>query len=200
MNHKPLTIFVDGIWRRPGRFRHWRRLLSNYGIESEEWQYDSSGFVPIDRLAERLAADIRLHNSAVNMLGFSMGGLIVREARRLDPTLPIQRAAFLNTPHHGTWMAWTLPLPAIRQMRPRSAFLHQLNAASWNIPTIAVYCPGDVMVLPGTRARFADASESICSPVPAHMWPVHSPRIRRSVVKFLAGAISPSVEAERATA
>src|SRR4051794_3883255 len=108
MNERPLTIIVDGIWRRPGRFGRWRGLLSDHGLESTEWSYDSSGFIPLDELGERLARDIQAHDRPVNVLGFSMGGLVIREAHRIDPTLPIHRAAFLNTPHQGTWAAWTL--------------------------------------------------------------------------------------------
>jgi len=187
VSQAPLTIFVDGIWRKAGRFGRWRDMLAKRGIESYEWSYDSSGFVPLDELAQRLATEIQAQARPVSLLGFSMGGLIIREAHRANPDLPIQRVAFLNSPHRGTWTAYAIPLPAVRQMRPRSSFLKALDAADWNIPTIAVYCPGDVMVLPGTRARFRRAQESISSPVPAHMWPVYSKRIRRSVIHFLAG-------------
>src|ERR1051325_7081971 len=176
---KPLIIFVDGIWRRPGRFKHWIAALAHRGIDAIEYGYNSSGLVPIEQIGAELSNRIRAEDRPVSVLGFSMGGLIIRSAHAIDEKLPIRRAAFLNTPHAGTWMAWTLPLPAVKQMRPNSALLQQLDRIEWKIPTICVHCPGDAMVLPGTRARFSHASESISSPVPAHMWPVFSPSIRR---------------------
>ena len=187
---QPFVLIIDGIWRKPGRFGRWRDELRERGVESVEWAYDSSGKVGIDTLGKALAQEMQSMRRPVRLLGFSMGGLIARTAHHLAPSLPIERAAFLNTPHQGTWMAHALPLTAVRQMRPNSPLLKTLNETTWSIPALAVHCVGDAMVVPGTRAKFAKAKPSICSYVPAHLWPVYSRSIRRQVIHFLSKPMS----------
>lgn len=132
-----------------------------------------------------LAAEIRRRDCPVNLVGFSMGGLVIRAAHMLDPALPIRRVAFLNCPLRGSWLAWALPFAAIRQMRPGSEFLNKLAAMPWNIRTLCVWCPLDLMVLPGWYARLGSGTESTCCMMPAHIWPIYSPFLHRRVVSFL---------------
>ncbi len=182
----PFVFIIDGIWRKPGRFVRWQKELAALGVESVEHDYNSSGRISIAELGLVVAQQIRELDRPVRLLGFSMGGLIARAAKWCDPSLPVERAAFMNTPHRGSWLAYApLPLAAVRQMRPTSVFIRELNEMPWDVPTMAVHSPGDAMVLPGTNARFAGAAHSICNKVPAHMWPVYSPSIRRRVIEFL---------------
>jgi len=136
-------------------------------------------------LGARLAADLRALDGPFNAVGFSMGGLIIREAMRQDPDLPLQRVAFLNSPHRGSLAAYFLPLAACRDMRPGSPFLRRLNAAPWDHPTLVSWCPGDLMVLPGWSARWSRATQIVRTDIPAHDWPVISGTLHRKVILFL---------------
>jgi pimeloyl-ACP methyl ester carboxylesterase len=186
--NRPRTIIVDGIWRKAPRFAALQAMLAARGIASEQHFYDSSGRTSLEKLGAELAERIRADGGAVNVVGFSMGGLVVRAAHLIDPALPIARAAFLNSPHRGSWMACALPfLPAVREMRPGSDFMQRLTAAEWNIPTLAVWCPGDLMVVPGRSARWHRAAITLACPVPAHVWPAVSKKIQRRVADFLCG-------------
>lgn len=179
------TLVLDGLWGRPWRMGILARVLRARCGPTEVFRYDASGRVPIEELGRRLAETIRRRDEPVNLVGFSMGGLVIRAAHLLDPTLPIRRAVFLCSPHTGSWMAYALPLRGIRQMRPSSDFLRAINDASWTVPTLAVWCPMDAMVLPGRRAMFAGATRMMRCNVPLHPWPIYSRSIHARVAEFL---------------
>ena len=124
-------------------------------------------------------------NRPFNVVGYSMGSLVIREAMRKSPGLPLRRAAFLHSPHSGSLISWLLPLPACLEMHPDSAFLRRLNAAPWQVPTLVTWCPWDLMVLPGNSARWSKATVTLCCYMPAHAWPVVSPGIHKAVAAFL---------------
>ena len=73
----------------------------------------------------------------VDVVGFSMGGLIARYAAMAEDRagrparrLKVARLFTVSTPHLGARMAWTSPLEApARDMRPGSAFLARLDEA-----------------------------------------------------------------------
>ncbi len=179
------TIMLDGIWGVPVR---WEALRARIGREvgpCRIWHYNSSGMVSLETLGRQLADELKKSNGPVNLIGFSMGGLIIREALRVEPELNARRVIFLHSPHGGSLNGHLLPLPACREMRPGSAFLLRLDAAEWERPTLVTWCPWDLMVFPGHSARWNRATRSIRSDVPAHDWPVWSPGIHAEVIEFL---------------
>jgi hypothetical protein len=122
----------------------------------------------------------------VNVLGFSMGGIVARVAHLVDPSIAIRRAVFLNTPHAGSVAAYALPFAAVRQMRPSSALMVRLASVDWRIPTLVTWCPFDAIVVPGRSANWTRVTETIRCLVPIHPWPVWSKKVHASIVKFLA--------------
>jgi pimeloyl-ACP methyl ester carboxylesterase len=184
MSH--LTLILDGIWGRPRRFARLRRTLEASCGPTEVFHYNCSGFVPFERLASELCERIHEIEAPVNVVGFSMGGIVARVAYLLDPSIAIRRAVFLNSPHAGTIAAYALPLAAVRQMRPGSELMRRLASADWPIPTLVTWCPFDGMVVPGRSARWGRATESIRCLVPIHTWPVWSASIHSRIADFLA--------------
>ena len=125
------TLIIDGIW---GSHKRWERLRSRIAKEvgpCKIWHYDNSGHASIQALGRALASHLKRLNAPVNLIGYSMGGLVVREAIRQTPELKVRRVALLNSPNNGSVAAFLVPLSACREMRPGSAFLRQLNAAPW---------------------------------------------------------------------
>lgn len=180
------TLILDGIW---GSHSRWERLRTRIASEvgpCRIWRYDNSGRTSLESLAADLSAELKRINGPVNLIGYSMGGLVVREALRQAPGLKVRRVALLNSPHYGSAAAMFLPLSAVREMRPGSAFLKRLNAAAWNYPTLATWCPLDLMVVPGSSGRWKKASILLRSDVPMHIWPIVSVSIHRSIAAFLA--------------
>ena len=179
------TLIIDGIW---GSHRRWERLRSRIAQEVGPctiWRYDNSGRVSIEALGKALSSELRQLDAPVNLVGYSMGGLVIREALRQNPGSKVEKVALLNSPHHGSAAAFLVPLSACREMRPGSAFLRQLNAAPWTYPTLVTWCPFDLMVFPGSSGRWDKASVLLRSDVPMHLWPVFSVEIHRSIIAFL---------------
>ncbi|MBX3014730.1 MAG: hypothetical protein KF832_24635 [Caldilineaceae bacterium] len=119
----------------------------------------SDGTVGIDELATQLATTIAakfLPELPLNLVGFSMGGLICRSyLQQLGGLLRTERLITIATPHQGTWSAFTCQRPACLQMRPGSSFLTALNAdlsplAQLNFTSI--WTPLDLMILPATSS------------------------------------------------
>jgi hypothetical protein len=179
------TIIIDGIW---GSHRRWERLRSRIDKEVGPctiWQYDNSGRVSIEALGKALSLELRQLDGPVNLIGYSMGGLVIREALRQSPEAKVKKVALLNSPNRGSAAALFVPLSACRDMRPGSPFLKQLNAAPWTYPTLVTWCPYDLMVFPGSSGRWDKASVLLRSDVPMHVWPVFSVEIHRSITAFL---------------
>jgi triacylglycerol lipase len=177
---------LDGIWGNGRWFSPLRRTLETRCGPVEHYRYNASGNIPFEILGAQLAEEIHRRDEPVNLLGFSMGGLVARAAHLLDPSLTIHRAAFLNSPHGGSIMAYMLPLSGARQMRPGAPFLRRLDTDDWKIPTLVVWCPLDAIVVPGGNARWRRASKSICSAMPLHLWPLFSHRLHEQIADFLA--------------
>jgi triacylglycerol lipase len=179
------TFILDGIWGRPRRFLPLCRMIEEAGGRAILHNYECSGRTPFETLAEGLVDAIHKTGGPVSLVTFSMGGIVARAARLIDPGLPITRAVFINTPHNGSWLACALPFAGVRQLRPNSPLMARLKDADWPIPTLAVWCPGDLVVIPGSSAKWNLACEHIRCDVPLHPWAVWSRSIRRRVVEFL---------------
>lgn len=195
------VVLIDGWWGNHVRLERMRRNIvatnvSSWAknhprthvrgyIDASIWRYDASGSRELEELGGQLVEHLRSLGEPFHAVGYSMGGLVVREALRQAPDLPLARAVFLHTPHRGTWMGHLLGLPAVRQMRPGSAFLNRLDEAPWNVPTLNVWCPGDLIVVPGWNARWAGATREIRCDVPAHVWPLVSPEMHGKIAEFL---------------
>jgi pimeloyl-ACP methyl ester carboxylesterase len=191
------TLILDGIW---GSHSRWERLRSRIAADVGPctiWRYDNSGRTPLESLGGALASELQRMNAPVNLVGYSMGGLVIREAFRQMPGLKVRRVALLNSPHNGSVAAALIPLAACRDMRPGSAFLRRLNAAPWTHPTLATWCPLDLMVVPGSSARWKQASLVLRLDIPMHVWPVLSVRTHRSIADFLGSNDTPTAKLKK---
>lgn len=149
------------------------------------FRYDCSGRVPLEKLADELIEFVNQSPEPAVVLAHSMGGLILRTALMLHPELPIRKVVFIHVPHRGSLAGWFLPFAGIRDMRPGSDLLKRLDAEPWEIPSLAIWCPGDLMVLPGWSARWAKAHTTACCWMPAHIWPMFSPGWQTRIARYL---------------
>src|SRR5438876_6994057 len=140
---KPTTLILDGIFGRPRRFRTLQKALQSSCGPAELFSYNCTGLIPFEQLGQQLVEVIHKIATPVNIVAFSMGGIVARVARLLDPTIPVERAVFINCPHRGSWLAYALPFPGVKQLRPNSPLMKQLADAPWPIATMAIWCPGD---------------------------------------------------------
>ncbi len=179
------TYLLDGLWGRPARLNLLRRRLLRAGLPVVDiHRYDASGRASLEVEGAALAAKLAARPGPFNLLGYSMGGLVIRAALVARPALPIQRVAFLNTPHSGSIVARALPGIGMAQMRPGSDFLRRLASPPWQHPTYVAWTAGDLMVLPNRSADWERATQTHRCAVPAHVWPLYSPRIHRELAAF----------------
>lgn len=180
----PKTWILDGFMGNGRRFEKLRdRIRAEIG-PAEIWHYQTSGLTPIDYLGRVFSDILSWERGPVYVVGYSMGGLISRVAVE-QTRARIVKAVMLNVPHQGTRMAHLLPLPAVQQMRPGSRLLKRLARQDWNVPTLNVWCPGDAIVVPGSRARWDRARcQEVCR-MPAHIWPIYSETWHQRICDFL---------------
>src|SRR5690606_31218862 len=109
----PLTLLLDGWLGSSWRLEPMRRHLEPVSGPARIWHYDTSGRKALDEIASGLLDHLKELNQPVHLVGFSMGGIVIREALRQQPDLSVISAAFLHSPHQGTVLARLIPfLPA----------------------------------------------------------------------------------------
>ena len=185
----PLTYILDGFWGNHSRWEGLRRRIQSEVGPCRIWRYDTSGRSSLEDEGAALRSELEQCSAPINVIGYSMGGIVIREAARaLGRT--IQRAVFLHSPHRGTYCSYAFPfLPACQEMRPTSHFLKRLNQAAWAVPTLATWCAWDAVIVPGHSAKWQRATTTFQSRIPAHAWPVVSPGIHSRVIRFLNGLL-----------
>ncbi|MDB5327923.1 MAG: lipase class 2 [Phycisphaerales bacterium] len=189
------TVILDGFLGRPGRWERLRRAIDARGGTASIYSYDCTGRIDLPTLGRQLSRHVRRIGGQVNLVGYSMGGLVIRTACMLDTTLSPVRAVFINSPHRGTWLAHLWPLIGVRQMRPGDAHLAALNAAPWVVPTLTVFNHFDGIVIPAASTRWPMGGEQFACPVPAHVWPVWSRRVHQRVAEFVTSPLAMPQEA-----
>ncbi len=120
------------------------------------------GFTPIEEQAEMLATLIETAFGAeqpIDLLGFSMGGVIARTwIQLLGGHRRTRRLISVGSPQQGTltaqpWPSW--PLAGIADLKAGSPLLQRLNtdlAALQQVDCCSFYCQPDLMVMPAWRA------------------------------------------------
>jgi triacylglycerol lipase len=183
-------VLVHGIGDTARLFRHMAAGLEREGRAVYALDLvPNNGEAGIDELAGQLAAYIGAKFSAgrlVDLVGFSMGGLVCRYyLQRMGGLARVRRFIAIASPHRGTWTAHLRGNRGARQMRPGSDFLRDLNAdvdALKRIAVTSVWTPFDLMILP---ARSAVLGRSIRVHVPAHALMARDRRVGELVQRLL---------------
>lgn len=184
------TLLLDGLWGNPSRLGLMRKRLIAAGVgQVETFAYRSSGFSCLKTEGNRLAERIAEIDGSVNLVGYSMGGLVIRSALCETPSTTVRRVAFINTPHAGSLLARWMPGVGIGQMRPGCEFLKALESGDWPYETFSMWTPGDLMVVPAVSARWSKARQIATCRVPAHVWPLVCRDTHRQIAEFF---LSPS--------
>jgi hypothetical protein len=191
----PKILILDGIFGSHHRWESLRRKLDKEVAETSIWEYDNRGHTAPSVLGQRLAEWLDKEPKEVAFVGYSMGGMIVREAARLRDDKKIKAAAFLHCPHQGTMLgqagAW-LNLPAAKELKMGSDFLRGLP--KHRFPILTTWSPYDLVIIPGVSASMA-CEKSVRIDIPAHNAPVWAPSIHREVMGFLGKHLQPAGEA-----
>ena len=156
-------ILVHGLWDTPRLFHRLIQALDQpqrpllaphlpHGL----------GVVPLRELARRLDGQIRRQfgsEIAVDLFGFSMGGVISRIwLQELGGAQRCRRFISVGSPQQGTYTAQWIPrwlFAGLADMKRGSVLLNQLNAdcsALQSVDCVSFYCRWDLMVVPGWQA------------------------------------------------
>ena len=158
------VILVHGIHSDANCMRRMRKFLQAQGrTVLTPTLSRCTGCIPIEKLADQLA-DFVKHNvpeRKFDLVGFSMGGLVTRYyIQRLGGAKRVEHFVTMATPHNGTRMAWLLPGPGVQQMRPRSAFLQDLEKDAHVLRSVkftSLYTPLDTVILPARSSAVPGA-------------------------------------------
>ena len=116
--------------------------MSLAGLASQVAHYAESTFAP---------------GKKFDLVGFSMGGVVCRYyLQRLDGIDRVERFVSVGAPNHGTWMALLNWHPGGREMRPRSAFINDLNADLRTFDQVqltVIWTPLDLIIIPANSSR-----------------------------------------------
>ena len=169
------VLLVHGIYDSARSMRWIRRLL-----ESRGWQVyainlkPNDASVPFDVMARQLDAFVGATFPAgekFDLVAFSMGGLVSRYyIQKLGGYRRVRRLVTLSTPNHGTLWAWLGGRAGVKQMRPGSEMLRDLNGDLGKLVPLdytSIYTPLDLTVLPAGSSCLPVA-RNVISWVPFH--------------------------------
>jgi predicted alpha/beta-fold hydrolase len=155
------VVLVHGLVDNRSIFAVMRRSLRRRGFASVcSWNYS-----PLIRDVARAAEDLGAHiericaqtgHDRVHVVGHSLGGLIARyHVQRQGGDQRVDSLVTLGTPHGGSLLAHALPTPLVRQLRPGSPVLRELDEPVTRCATTitAVYSDLDQVVLPTSAGR-----------------------------------------------
>ncbi len=154
-------ILLHGIVDNHTVFSVLRRGLRRRGFGRVVTVNYSSLTGDIRALAHRLAAVVEQVTEEtgyerVHIVGHSMGGLIARYyVQRLEGDARVHTLVTLGTPHQGTNLAYALPHPLVRQLRPGSDVVRELEQPAPGCRTrmVAVWSDLDQLLSPKQSAK-----------------------------------------------
>ncbi len=159
----PPLVLVHGLWDSPRLFNRLRQTLAGARdpllIPHLPHRLGATRMLP---LAERLGEAIEAAfgpDQAIDLLGFSMGGVIARcWIQLLGGHRRTRRFISVASPQRGTitaqpWPGWLLG--GIADLKLGSPLLRRLNGDLSTLETVdchSYYCPTDQVVVPGWKA------------------------------------------------
>lgn len=182
MAHPPLVL-VHGLWDTPRLFHRLRTALNGQRDPLLIPHLEHGlGQVPLIELARRLDQHINAafgQETRVDLLGFSMGGLIARAwIQEFGGHQRTRRFVCVGSPQRGTLTAQPVPralLAGIADMKLGSPFLRRLQTGLQRHPERlaaldcrSFYCRFDLMVIPSWRGVLPVGS---VQPLPARTHP-----------------------------
>jgi triacylglycerol lipase len=181
----PPLVLVHGLWNAPRLFNPLRRELADRRepllIPHLPHRLGAVGLMDLaDLLGSHVEAAFGT-NQPIDLLGFSMGGVIIRLwIQLLGGHRRARRFLCVGSPQRGTWAAQTFPSRMFRgigDMKRGSALLRRLDADLSTLAPVdcrSYYCRTDITVFPGWEARLP-LGPALCMPVFTHRQLIEHP-------------------------
>ena len=124
----------------------------------------------------------------IDLLGFSMGGLVSRYyLQRVGGLDRVQRFISISAPNNGTIAGYFSQRPGCIQMQPNSEFMKDLNRDVDRLKSLNFTClwtPFDMIILPPSSSQLGIGTE-ISIPVVAHPLMVSDERTLKAITHAL---------------
>lgn len=191
-NKRNPVLLVHGWLDTRAKFDKMAGYLRNLGLEVHSFDLvPNLGNIELEKLADQVAdyADRTIEGDRhFDLIGFSMGGIVSRYyVQRLGGIDRVQRFIAISSPHQGTLTGYSLNLPGIAQMRPKSALLEDLNRDAAMLERLnftSIWTPFDAIILPANSCQMPVGRE-IKVNVLVHAWMVSDDRVLQAVAEEL---------------
>lgn len=189
------AVLVHGIYDTGEVFRPALMRLGAQGTGFHPIDLSpADGSVSLVELAHQLSDRIQalraeLEVPTLDLVGFSMGGLIARYyLQRLGGAEHVARFVTIASPLRGTMLAYSGHGPAFLEMRPGSAFLRDLERdwaeTAGRVQVHNLWTPFDLIVWPARNGCLPGA-RSLRLNVLRHRWMLDDARTWRAVLAAL---------------
>jgi triacylglycerol esterase/lipase EstA (alpha/beta hydrolase family) len=183
------VLLLHGVGCNAGVWSGFRRHLAACGIGPVYALSYGPPLASIDCFADQVAQKIAGIAAAtgaaqVVLVGHSMGGLVARAYLRKYGGKKVRRLITIGTPHHGSMHAWLMAGASLAQMRPKNAWLADLNGnvdSADGVPVVSIWSWHDSMVTPQTSSRI-DWGDNIVLTGVAHNALLDDPDVWAKVV------------------
>ncbi|MDJ0581908.1 alpha/beta fold hydrolase [Crocosphaera sp.] len=188
-NNRNPVLLIYGIYNTSARFKAMKKYLTNLGWSVHCLSLKpNNGNAHLETLAQQVDNYVNKNfdpKQPIDLVGFSMGGLVTRYyLQRLGGVEKVQRYINISAPNNGTRTAYLLPNPGIKQMRPNSQFLQELNkdieTTLDKIDVTVIWTPYDLMIFPPSSSKMG-IGEEIKLPVLIHRQMVTHHQILKTV-------------------
>jgi triacylglycerol lipase len=177
LNKRPIFL-VHGLWNDPKLFE---KLIKKINEDDYELyrphlphRFGKTSLKDLARALDSKIEELVGPEVEVDIVGFSMGGLISRLwLQNHGGFLRTKRFFSIGTPHFGTYTAQMIPssfMPGIADMKRGSRLLSQLNndlTSLEQVECISFFTKWDLMTFPGWQAKLS-IGESYQLPVLTH--------------------------------
>ena len=160
MEKRNPIILIHGLWNTSSIFSHITQKLDDIGIEyfapTLMHSYGMTSIIDLTNILNELILEKYGLEKEIDILGFSMGGIIARYwLQKFNGNKRTRRLISIGSPHKGTLMAQLVPkfpFRGISEMKINSQFLKELAKNDCfldGIECISFFTYWDLMVFPG---------------------------------------------------
>lgn len=161
-----IFILVHGFCDTPAKFKTMQACFERQGhrciVPALMPNNASQGLACLaEQLRQVIDSEVDTEVINLNIVGFSMGGLIARHyLQALQGHRRVKNFFSLATPHHGSLWAYCYPGLGAAQMRPNSLFLQNLHKSQSTLQAVRCYSywtPWDLMIVPPNSSVWTQA-------------------------------------------
>ncbi len=164
MSKRNPIILIHGLWNTADIFSSITSKLDEIGIDyfapTLKHEYGMTSIVELTNLLNDLILDKYDYEKELDILGFSMGGIIGRYwITKLNGYKRTKKFITIGSPHKGTFTSQLIPkypFRGISEMKINSLLLRELSRSDYllnQINCISFFTYWDLMVFPGWRAN-----------------------------------------------